>query len=90
MSSTTPDQHHEKLTEHIEILHGYARQTLIDGASLSATEMSDKADRFGELVELGQSFKLTLKEMVALILKDIYHRPTGCRCHSCSARRART
>lgn len=89
MTSPTLNDSNEKVAEHLEVLRGYARKVLVDGEPLSHLEQVDKSVRLSEFVNLGISFKLTLKEMIALILKNVYHKPTRCGCHSCVSRETR-
>ncbi|MCH7800475.1 MAG: hypothetical protein IIC24_02915 [Chloroflexi bacterium] len=89
MVSPTLHDSNEKVADHVEALQAYARKVLVDGKPLSRLELVDKSVRLSEFVNLGNSFKLTVKEMIALILKDIYHQPIRCGCHSCVSREAR-
>ena len=76
----------QKVADHLEVLQGYAQKALVDGDALSRSEAAGKSARLSEFVTLGNSFKLTMREMVVLILGDISHQPTGCGCHSCASR----
>ena len=89
MVNPTLDDCREKVAEHIEALRDYARKTLVKGEPLSRLDRVDKSVRLNELINLGHSFKLTVKEMVTLILKDISRQPAGCNCHSCASRESR-
>ena len=86
MASPSLYDSHTKVADHLETLRGYAHKSLVEGKTLSRLEHVDKSARLSEFVTLGSSFKLTVKEMIALILSDIYHQPTGCGCHSCASR----
>jgi hypothetical protein len=88
MTNITANPSHEKAAEHLEALRGYARKSLAGEEPPSRLEWVDKSVRLSEFVTLGNSFKLTVKEMVALILKDVYHQPSQCGCHSCMSRNA--
>ena len=89
MTDSAPQDSNEKVADHLKALRAYARKALVDGKPLSRLELVDKSVRLSEFVNLGNSFKLTVKEMIALILKDIYHQPIRCGCHSCVSREAR-
>ena len=90
MASAALHDSRQKVTDHLEALQGYAQKTLVDGDALSSSEAADKSARLSEFVTLGNSFKLTVKEMVVLILGEISYHPAGCGCHSCAARGSRT
>ena len=88
MASPALYESHQKVADHLEALRGYARKAIVDDEPLSRLEQADKSVRLSEFVTLGNSFKLTVKEMIALILSDIRHEPTasGCGCHTCASR----
>lgn len=76
----------ETVAEHIETLRGYAARVLTNGGELTDEEMADKTVRFRELVALCDSFNVTKKEMVCLVLKQIMREPKRCGCPTCRAR----
>ena len=90
MASAALYDSRQKVADHLEALQGYAQKALVDGDALSCSENADKTARLSEFVTLGNSFKLTVKEMIVLILGDISHQPTGCGRHSCASRWSRT
>lgn len=57
---------------HIPALRTYARQSVIVGEPLAAQQVEDKSDRMREYLETGESLNWTKKELVVLLLRDVF------------------
>ena len=73
-------------TEYLESLRAYAKRVILRGDRLTDTEELDKKTRMDLLLAIGRSFKLTNKEMVALMLEGSQEGQRRCGCPSCRAR----
>jgi len=73
-------------TEYLESLRVYAKRVIFRGDALTDAEELDKKTRMDLLLAIGRSFKLTNKEMVALMLEGTQEEPRRCGCPSCRAR----
>ena len=60
------------MNEHLATLRRHGRQALVEGQPLSTLEEVDRASRMEEFFALGSSFRLTEKEMVILLYKDLF------------------
>ena len=74
-------------TEYLESLRVYAKRVILRGDSLTRAEELDKKTRMDLLLAIGRSFKLTKKEMVAMMLEGNRQGPLSCNCTTCRARR---
>jgi len=76
----------ETVAEHIEVLRTYALKALTNGEQLTDEESSDKTTRLHELQALCESFDVTEREMVTLVLKQTMREPKRCGCPTCRSR----
>jgi len=76
----------ETVAEHIEVLRSYAFKALTNGEQLTDEESADKATRFLELQALCESFDVTEREMVTLVLRQTMREPKRCGCPTCRSR----
>ena len=67
-------------------LRRYAKRTIVREDSLSAHERYDVAQRIEEFMAIGSSFKLTKKEMVILLLREVFPKGRKCGCPGCRAK----
>ncbi|HAL46977.1 MAG: hypothetical protein FI707_10115 [SAR202 cluster bacterium] len=86
MTHTELNDPRDAVAEHLKALKGYAKKNLLHGEELSEAEQADKSTRLIEFVAIGSSFRLTEKEMVQLIFRDMLREPKQCGCPSCRAR----
>ena len=77
----------EVLGQHLTALREYAHRVFAQGKTLAAQEEDDKANRMREFLAIGDSLKLTAREMVALVCRSAFVVSPGCGCSSCRARR---
>ena len=77
----------DTFAEHLEALRGYAKKVLGRGDALTAAEQIDERARISQLVLIGHTFRLTDKDMVAMIFKGILQEPRRCGCPTCRSRR---
>ena len=89
MARATSKDPRDTVPQHLEVLHGYARRSLIQGEMLTELEQADKAARMDELMAVGTSFKLTQSEMTNLIFRGMLRDKIRCGCPACSARESR-
>ena len=73
--------------EHVEKLRGYARKVLVHGEALSEEEEADRASRMLEFHAIGNSFKLTNREMAVVLYKGILTGKRACGCPTCRQKR---
>lgn len=74
------------VTNHLAALRDYARRVLVEGVQLSEAEDSDRAERLKEFLAIGSSFKLTIREMAVLVLKELLAPRRACGCPTCIKR----
>ena len=72
------------LARHQLALLEYARRVILHGDMLSHHEEIDKSYRMMEFMAIGNSFKLTAREMVYLIYRELFTAKRGCGCGSCT------
>ena len=70
-------------TQYLESLRVYAKRVIFRGDALTDAEELDKKTRMDLLLAIGRSFKLTNKEMVALIFEGALREPRRCGCPTC-------
>ena len=87
MATTESRNLSDTFVEYLESLRVYAKRVILRGDSLTRVEELDKKSRMDLLLAIGRSFKLTKKEMVALMLEGNKQGPRGCDCPTCRARR---
>jgi len=76
----------ELMREHLRVLREYARQVLLKGEALTPRHEDDWAQRMGEFLAIGESFRLTPKELVHLVFRDLFKPAPRCGCGSCRAK----
>ena len=74
------------MAEHLASLRGYAVRVLLQGESLDPTEEAEWSGQMQEYLAVGDSFKLTRRELVALLYEGLLNERRTCGCHSCRAR----
>lgn len=60
-----------RMGNHLVALKKYAERVLIDGEELIPWEEADKAARLEDFFNVGQSFKCTERELVAVLIRDL-------------------
>lgn len=85
----TPDS--EKLmTEHIEVLRGYAKRVVAHGGILTRDEERDKTARMAEYMEQGRSVGLSESDLYSQIFGDMVQlAEPKCGCPTCRKRARR-
>ena len=76
----------ELMEQQLATLKRYAKRTVAREDSLSAHERYDVAERMEEFMSIGSSFRLTKKEMVILLMRDISPKGRKCGCPGCRAK----
>ena len=89
MPPATSSDPRETVAQHVEALHGYARKALVHHEKLTDEELADKAARIEDLLEVGESFKLTQREMTTLVFRGLLRDQKRCGCPACTARESR-
>jgi hypothetical protein len=87
MAITESRQLIDSFAEYLESLRAYAKRVLLRGESLTRGEELDKKARMDLLFAIGQGFRLTENEILALIFKGVLRGPRRCSCPNCRARR---
>ena len=88
MTATTDSRHLiDTFGEYLESLRVYAKRVMLRGESLTRAEELDKKARMDLLFAIGHAFRLTDKEMLALIFDGIMRGPKRCACPTCRTRR---
>ena len=78
----------ELVGEHASALKNYANRVLVLDEALSVDEEREKDARMSEMFAICTAFKLTPREIVALLLFDSVTPRRGCDCPTCNARRS--
>ena len=73
----------ELMAEHLAALRAHARRVVLQGEILQLVLADDKLRRMREFLAAGSSFKLTEKEMVALIFRGLFTAKLQCGCATC-------
>ena len=91
MAETLKTTDSEKLmTEHIDVLRGYAKRVVAHGGVLTRDEERDKSSRMSEYMEQGRSAGLTDTDLYTQIFGDMVERAESkCGCPTCRKRAAR-
>ena len=71
------------MSQHLTAIQSYARRVILQGDVLTSEEEEDRGRLVQEFLAVGSSFRLTGKEMVALIYQEMLARKRGCGCPSC-------
>lgn len=77
-----------RLAQHLVVVRGYARRVILHGETLKPDEELDKARRIRECMELGSSFKLSEKEVISLLYKEVFGQARKCNCPTCQAQQS--
>ena len=86
MASTSSIDARDMIREHQAALKRYASRALVHGESLEDADEVDKDHRMEELMALGNSLKLTKREIVDLVLGELFVVRRGCGCPTCRSR----
>ena len=78
----------ELVTEHLEVLRGYAQRVLLQGQTLSESEELDRERRVSEFLAIGSCLGLTRHEMVTQVYRDMFRARRSCDCPTCRNRSA--
>ena len=78
--------HKNDLVEQIAALRIYASKVLLHGETLAPYEEAKQAALMQRFLATGESFQLTRKEMVELLLAVPSGNKRECGCHSCKSR----
>ena len=78
----------ELVAKHVKVLEGYAHRVLEQREPLSETEEADRERRISEFQAMGSCLKLTQREMVALVYRDLFESRRSCGCPTCRSRAA--
>ena len=71
------------VAEHLEKLRHYAQKVLLLGETLTEEEAEDRTRRMLEFQAIGNSFKLTNREMAVVLYKGILTGKRACGCPTC-------
>ena len=77
----------DTFAEYLESLRVYAKRVMLRGELLTRAEELDKKAKLDLLFAIGHAFKLTDKEMFALIFDGVMRGPKRCGCPTCRTRR---
>ena len=75
----------ELMADHLRVIRQYATRCLVGEEALNAAEDEDRAARMREFFAIGETFKLTGREMVAQLLGDLAKAGRGCECAVCNS-----
>jgi Uri superfamily endonuclease len=91
MAETVKTTDSEKLmTEHIDVLRGYAKRVVAHGWILTRDEERDKTARMAEYMEQGRSAGLSDSDLYSQIFGDMVEKAESkCGCPTCRKRAAR-
>ncbi len=83
MASTSSIDVRDMMREHRAALRRYSSRALVHGEGLEAAEEIDRDHRMEEFLSLGNSLKLTKREIVDLLLGELLATKRGCGCPTC-------
>ena len=88
MAETLKTTDSEKLmTEHIDVLRGYAKRVVAHGGVLTRDEERDKTERMNEYMAEGRSTGLTNSDLYSQLIGDMVQRAESkCGCPTCRKR----
>ena len=91
MAETVKTTDSEKLmTEHIDVLRGYAKRVVAHGGILTRDEERDKTTRMTEYMAQGRSVGISDSDLYSQIFGDMVQRAESkCGCPTCRKRAAR-
>ena len=72
MNTTKPDTTIETMFAHLPKIRAYAARAIIDEEVLSDSDIADSRERLQAFMETGESLNWTTKEMVTLILREVF------------------
>ena len=75
----------EHMVQQIAALRKYASKVLLHGETLAPYEEAKQSALMQRFLETGESFQLTRKEMVELVLVGRSGSNRRCGCHSCNS-----
>ena len=87
MASTASKDLKVTFSEYLDKLRVYAKRVILRGGSLTRGEELDKKARMDLLLAIGRGFRLTNKEMAALVLDGTLQEQRRCGCPTCRSRR---
>ena len=76
----------EDMVQQIAALRRFASKVLLHGETLAPYEEAKQAALMQRFLATGESFQLTRKEMVELVLAGPSGNKRECGCHSCKSR----
>ena len=86
MTSAFWDDRRGLRAEHLEVLREYATLVLLRNRPLTMKEDVDRAARLREFLPIGRSFKLTERELIVLLFRDMLGPRMSCGCPTCRRR----
>ena len=93
MNNLTLAEPKEAMVQRLNRLRAYADRVVIHGDSLAPDEAANHADEAAnhaasmqQFLDAGESYGLTPKEMVDLVLGELFLKKRDCGCHSCRSR----
>ncbi|MXY43311.1 MAG: hypothetical protein F4Y50_04520 [Dehalococcoidia bacterium] len=91
MAETVKTTDSEKLmTEHLDVLRGYAKRVVAHGGVLTRDEERDKTARMSEYMEQGRRAGINDSDLYSQIFGDMVQRAESkCGCPTCRKRAAR-
>ena len=72
MNTTKPDITIETMFAHLPKIRAYAARAIIDEEELSDSDFADSRERLQAFMDTGESLNWTSKEMVTLILREVF------------------
>ena len=83
MATLAPRNPDEMMADDLSTLRAYAERVIVRGDDLTPDEEDDRESRFREFAEIGDSFRLTEREMVNMLLDGLFHKGPKCWCAEC-------
>ena len=86
LTLTEPSIAKEIIAQQLTTLREYASKIVLNDGHLTLGEAADQVARMRQFLAAGQSFDLTHKEMVRLLLEELFQKKPECGCHSCKTK----
>ncbi|MCI0440213.1 MAG: hypothetical protein L0177_13950 [Chloroflexi bacterium] len=83
VASLSEDARRSMLAQRLRTLRSYARRVVLENASLSPDEETDRKIRMREFLAAGESLGYTERQLVKMVYRGVFAVKPGCDCLIC-------
>lgn len=76
----------QRFSDYLTFLRKCAEQVVVQGVPLTGLQEDERETKFRDFADLGDSMKLTERDMVVLMFEGLFHQGPKCRCAECRVR----